>query len=766
MLCGLVHEPMVVDEQFYDGPAVQEGGAADIIWTNRGGLVANGGNGGDGDRFGATFGANAENARLVVDAVIRHFERMIGSFNYSNGTTNFSLSLSMASSGTNLGASAGLSSTLNGKPKGGSVTMGRGLDLTGDGLGDGGNWYIDLTPNDHSEFLGTITNAFSGNAQAGSPAAGLNDFYTVVAAEVTHTLGLLGGDARLPAWNALDTNTGIADNAEGGGTGTFYVFRGPSIKHLMTSNNGGPGGQSFGGAVHSAGPGGSGAGLTFEGDTYIGSQSIGNAVYENSRRYIPDLVFSLMFKDAYAYDSVDPSQFGTFYAMLNETTDNVLVRGSAGPDTIVISRSGSQITFSVDPLIDVGGTSALPGGGNLPAWVTTYDASEVSSITVQAAGSDDNITIIGDIGMPITIDGNTGTDTLIAQGGDGNDTITVAANSVTIGSSTYTLTAFDRFNIRGMGGNDLLDATALTLPSTMLGGTGSDTLLGGLSADNMNGEADVDSLVGNNGIDQITVGSGDTGRGGDNNDTFTVITDGSSAATISGDAGSDVVNVNATARVVFDSSEDLNSITLAAGATATVALDGTLVFRTLNLNIDPAATFDLNDNAAIVDYTGASPVAAIEALVDSGYNNATWNGSGINSAAAAATPNRAIGYAEAIDLFTTFPATFLAQSIDDTAVLLRYTIAGDGNLDRSVNISDFSTLAANFNSTPRRWSFGDFNFDQVVNISDFSILAANFNQMLARQAPGASTNKPLFATSRISDDLDDVESESAWGRVA
>lgn len=175
MLCSLTHEPnQHVDEQFFNGDPVQEGGAANIVWTNRGGLAANGGNGTDNDRFGSVFGANAENARLVIDAVIRHFERMVGSFNYSDGSTNFNLTVSMATTGTSAGASASLGATLNGKPKSGSVSMGRGSDTTGDGLGDGGNWFIDTTPDDNSEFVGSIghnrcfAQRFAGDIQRGS----------------------------------------------------------------------------------------------------------------------------------------------------------------------------------------------------------------------------------------------------------------------------------------------------------------------------------------------------------------------------------------------------------------------------------------------------------------------------------------------------------------------------------------------------------------------------------------------------------------------
>ena len=51
--------------------------------------------------------------------------------------------------------------------------------------------------------------------------------------------------------------------------------------------------------------------------------------------------------------------------------------------------------------------------------------------------------------------------------------------------------------------------------------------------------------------------------------------------------------------------------------------------------------------------------------------------------------------------------------------------AGDANLDGVVNISDFASLAAHFNSVAI-WTSGDFTGDGVTNISDFALLAANF----------------------------------------
>jgi hypothetical protein len=117
----------------------------------------------------------------------------------------------------------------------------------------------------------------------------------------------------------------------------------------------------------------------------------------------------------------------------------------------------------------------------------------------------------------------------------------------------------------------------------------------------------------------------------------------------------------------------------------------------------------------------SSPIASIKALIQSGYNGGTWNGSGINSTGAAATPGYGIGYADAKDPGN--PAGLSSGTIE-----IRYTLLGDANLDGLVNGADFGILAANFNKSATSWDQADFNYDGLVNGADFGDLAANFNK--------------------------------------
>ncbi|HRK30296.1 MAG TPA: hypothetical protein PLD59_04385 [Tepidisphaeraceae bacterium] len=65
-----------------------------------------------------------------------------------------------------------------------------------------------------------------------------------------------------------------------------------------------------------------------------------------------------------------------------------------------------------------------------------------------------------------------------------------------------------------------------------------------------------------------------------------------------------------------------------------------------------------------------------------------------------------------------------------------FVLAGDANRDRSVNLDDFTILAANFGQTGQVFSEGNFDYDPAgaVNLDDFTILASQFGASLP--APG------------------------------
>jgi hypothetical protein len=452
--------------------AAPTGEPADIVWTNRANTTTGGT--ADTDGFGRVFGTTAPRARAVVDALIEAYERMIGSFNYPVAGEHYNLEVSMNTDpGNPWGGAAWLNTVLGGKPKSGGFVFCLGNNSPDPN--DDNGWFLDSTPYDNSEFAGPITNAFTGNAQPGSPAFGRRDFYTVAAAELTHCMG----QVPLAGFSSLTTNTGVADLSDQ--VGSYWVFRGPSVKHLMTSNNGG---QDSGIAIHTAGSGGPGTNqpLSFGGDVYYGTEDQGRANYAEGQRYLVNQVASLMFKDAYGYSSVNPAQWGTTYSILDQTTRTVLVRGgdfangqANSNDRILITRSGNTISVSVDCGNDVPGSGALPGVGDLPAWVTQYDISQVSSINIDAGAGNDVITIGTNIGVPITAQGGAGSNVMVIEGTDLGDTVNVRfdgfSSSAGLGGATtnvsmlgtfasiniFTRDGGDGVSVREMAANRLLN---------------------------------------------------------------------------------------------------------------------------------------------------------------------------------------------------------------------------------------------------------------------------------------------------------------------
>ena len=151
---------------------------------------------------------------------------------------------------------------------------------------------------------------------------------------------------------------------------------------------------------------------------------------------------------------------------------------------------------------------------------------------------------------------------------------------------------------------------------------------------------------------------------------------------------------------------------------------------------------DLSRNALVVDYTGATVAAAIRNLLNAGRGDGTWNGAGLSSSSADGT-HTAIGYAEAASLSGAIPQTF--GSVDGTAVLVRFTLMGDADLNATVDTLDFNYLAANFGATSQAWLNGDFNYDGSVDTIDFNSLAANFGGALPGSSLGSLIPEPAGA---------------------
>jgi hypothetical protein len=178
----------------------------------------------------------------------------------------------------------------------------------------------------------------------------------------------------------------------------------------------------------------------------------------------------------------------------------------------------------------------------------------------------------------------------------------------------------------------------------------------------------------------------------------------------------------------------------------TVRVGDGSVFRVAG-TLTNSGTIDLNE-FMIVDYAAgtASPIDTIRQQILAGRNGGSWDAAGIIDSNARTNSSLRVGFADANQKFTNFPATFANQSVDDSAILLRETYGGDANLDGAVNIVDFNLLATSFGKTSRYWYNGDFTYDGNVTISDFNILATNFGKNLNALASPAQAPAALRIT--------------------
>jgi fibronectin-binding autotransporter adhesin len=133
------------------------------------------------------------------------------------------------------------------------------------------------------------------------------------------------------------------------------------------------------------------------------------------------------------------------------------------------------------------------------------------------------------------------------------------------------------------------------------------------------------------------------------------------------------------------------------------------------LTIVSGGKLDLTNNSFILDYTGPAGTIATDtrAMVEDGR---------IFSSAADASHR--LAFADNVVLNR---STFAGQSVDASSLFIKFTFAGDSNLDGQVDVTDLGNLATHW-QTSSDWTGGDFNYDHSVDVSDLGMLATNWQQ--------------------------------------
>jgi hypothetical protein len=422
------------------------------------------------------------------------------------------------------------------------------------------------------------------------------------------------------------------------------------------------------------------------------------------------------------------------------------VDGTEGPDQISIHAVGGVVTVTVNGVpsseLDMLVTQVVVNakGGND---TIRLERNTDNNVQINAGDGDDTVTLtddagslssLGDVTRNIVVNGDAGgADAVVLDDSARSENASYAINPLAPGAASVAVN----------------DSTALTPLAPTVSTTGFEHL----------------ALAAGEGDDQIVVPADvigmnmsiDAGLGADKID---VRGDGGSAAlpvVVDGNAGLDDLTISASAGdmtvVTAPGSQDWDA--LRVDPDSTLQIGGQLgdVHTLRDAMLSAAGRLDVGRATVAVDYpaAGPSPIGTIRSRITSGHAGGAWNGNGIASSAAATTPGTAVGYAEFSDVGPITPPDGGGPPLvfDQTTVVIRFTLSGDANLNRVVNISDFARLAANFN-LPGDWAKGDANYDTATNVNDFSLLAGNFNRTLVPQPPKART---LWSVRRLIDDV-------------
>jgi subtilisin family serine protease len=255
--------------------------------------------------------------------------------------------------------------------------------------------------------------------------------------------------------------------------------------------------------------------------------------------------------------------------------------------------------------------------------------------------------------------------------------------------------------------------------------------------------ANVNSIVvlGQNGNDTIEVLNTETNspisiNGGAGLDTINVVENvSSSLARIEPSAGDDVVNVNTSgagaAFASFSATQTIGALNIGAGGFASVAPSGLVVLISKALSLTGSGTLDMNDNDFILDYTGASQLAVIQALINSARNGGNWLGNGITSTSARNDANQitTLGAMTSAEFWSIYGngTPFSGQPIDNTAVLVKHTYYADTDHNGLIDGDDYSRTDSGFNGGLNGWMNGDADGNGVIDGDDYSLLDAAFN---------------------------------------
>jgi len=407
----------------------------------------------------------------------------------------------------------------------------------------------------------------------------------------------------------------------------------------------------------------------------------------------------------------------------------------SGPNTFsggVTLAAGTLKLGSTTALGATAGTFTISGG--------TLDSTVVGLVNANA----NPITINGDFAFAGTNNLNLGIGAVsLGAAGGPSRTITVNAGTLTLGGTISNGTTATTLVKAGIGTLTTAAITAGTVnhnAGILNAASVTSTNFNVYSAANVTGAVNVGSTLvstagslaaaSHTGGSLGVYGSANYGTGSVNLTGAAAVGNGADAATLSAE------------KVVANSLTILSDGTVSVSGKTRTSVLSSLVFA--GTEEAPLGKFDLGDGLLAINYTGSSPLAAIQKAIIEAFNGGNWAGNGITSQLLIDNPTGkfGIGYVDN----NLLPKPFGAATpfgdyfgADDTTVLVRYTLIGDVNLDGIINDADISLVTNNIGQTGGGWLGGDvFGYDNIVNDSDISLTTNNIGQSVGQLTGGIS----------------------------
>ena len=311
----------------------------------------------------------------------------------------------------------------------------------------------------------------------------------------------------------------------------------------------------------------------------------------------------------------------------NELRDSLASASSNWVLTSSLLNGGSHGSVS---LTNIQNANLTGSAGNDRIDTSGFSA---GNVTVDAGFGNDTLVVGGGNFTGDNYNGNTGTDSLIASG----DTNFQLGDSFLFSPATGddNLAGIDAASLTGGAGNNTIDASGFSGPTTLDGLAGNDTLLGGSNNDILIGDQGNDSLTGNGGTDTVVESGGSftltstslTGFAG--NDTLAGDIE---QASLTGSSGNDSLDASGftVGPVTLDGASGNNTL---AGGTGSDSLNGGSGGGTnwvmLSATSDPGGdSFSLTNSNLTVTGRGSDALANIQrASLTGGGGNDTLDAS-------------------------------------------------------------------------------------------------------------------------------------------